>query len=413
MLHDKCIFIGPLLWKKNGKRAGYGFFPSFQMWKFGIFDCLFQTCILKTVFKEMEIDVNTFFFPHDTPEQEAALEGPLFICCCLQVSSFLMRGSSRNESARRILSPHRAPGPALGTTVVTEQLAASEQLQGNVSWGWLQEGASWCHLSCAGWWHSKGCSSLPPGWPFPPSLSYLLLPSQKEWLTLCRNIGWRFQVTRVGFKGSAEDWFIGQRFKPQSPTAAWKDNTEQLCTRKSTSSPPVLCSGGLFAVGLLAPLAWEVTAQDFASEGDAGDTRLRGRTDSRAWPPLALLHLLKEKTGFGGPTMGTVPAHTSPTVQQEADNVLSVPLSAALFKLIGIMHNSFTEQFVAIACYWESLRVQCGEVVHDKGYRTPRSPPALSAPVPPGIFWPQARGGTAPASLRGYLTAPLLPAGRI
>lgn len=59
------------------------------------------------------------------------LEDPLFICCYLQVSYFLVR----NGSEERILSLHRAPELALGTTTVAEQLAASEQLQGNVSWG--------------------------------------------------------------------------------------------------------------------------------------------------------------------------------------------------------------------------------------------------------------------------------------
>lgn len=89
----------------------------------------------------MENEANTFFFPHETPEQEAALKGPLFICFCLQVSSFLVKESCRNESAGRILPLQKTPGPVLGTNAVAEQLPAREELPGTVSWGWLQEGA--------------------------------------------------------------------------------------------------------------------------------------------------------------------------------------------------------------------------------------------------------------------------------
>lgn len=124
---------------------------------------MFQTCILKTVFKETEDDKNTFFFPHDAPEQEAALEGPLFICSYLQVSSSLVRESSRHESMRQ------PPGQ-------------SGRLLGRVSWGWLWNRASPCHLGRADWWHSKRCSSLPPSWPRPPSLSYLVLHRRRNGL---------------------------------------------------------------------------------------------------------------------------------------------------------------------------------------------------------------------------------------
>jgi len=146
-------------------------------------DSPFQTSLLKTVFEEMENDVNTFF-PHNSPE------GPLFSCCDWHISSFLVREISRNASAGMTLSPQSAPGPALVTTTVTEQWAASDQLPGPVTWGWQQERASRCPRSYVGWWHSKGCSSLPPGWPLPSSIPFLPhAPTQKERLTFCRNTG--------------------------------------------------------------------------------------------------------------------------------------------------------------------------------------------------------------------------------
>lgn len=149
-----------------GKELVVLFFFFFQMWKFGIFDYLFQTCILKTVFKEMENNMNTFFLSTWCSWTRCSARRPT-LHLLLSASFLLPRERKLQAWVNEI-------------TAVTEQRAVREQLLGQVSWGWLQDGASPCHLSRAGRWHSKRCSSFPPGWPLPPSLPYLVLHHRRS-----------------------------------------------------------------------------------------------------------------------------------------------------------------------------------------------------------------------------------------
>lgn len=100
----------------------------------------------------------------------------------------------------------------------------------------------------AGRWHSKGCSSLPPGWPFTPFLTSCSHCSHSAG-TLAEYFSHGVGLER------AEDW--GFR--------AWNDNVEQLSTWELSSSA-VLCGGHWWGCRAV-PCTWEC----LNSEGDAGD----------------------------------------------------------------------------------------------------------------------------------------------
>lgn len=162
--------------------------------------------------------------------------------------------------------------------------------------------------------------------------------------------------------------------------------------------------------GAACPLSLRATAQGFASEGDAGETRPHGHTDSWAWPPLALLHLLKENTGSEGPpTMGTVPASTSPRVQQEADSMPGVPLSAVLFKFIGIMHRSVSQSSLWPSRVTESC---CAYSVAKWCVTGAAGPPQPARPVcsrPAGRFLAPGEGQLGPHLPTGVTNCPAPP----
>lgn len=124
---------------------------------------------------------------------------------------------------------YRTLGSALGTTAVTEQLAVSKELLG----------------LGAGGWHSKGCSSLPPGWPFLPFLPGVptACTLQEHWLNVLATQA--SKVRRLEFFGHGVTMWSS--FPRGSPAA-------QLSCGHCWGCQPVPCS-------------WEC----LSSQGDAGD----------------------------------------------------------------------------------------------------------------------------------------------